>query len=230
MTLSNKNTNTKIKVKGKQKGNAKVWLESAAAALIAALALFAVMLQIEKNTLAGYEKGDVYIALADIPKGQTITEDNIGNYMLLKSIEKDIIPQNAVTDMAGIIGQTAAHEIEAGVLLTSGMFETYDSALSGMDNPVIAGIKADDLYQFTGGVLRAGDRIHIYNAEDDGNVKLKWSNVYVQQVFDSSGKVISAGDTENSAQRINIYMDKSDIEEFYTDIKSGSLRVVKLCE
>lgn len=35
-----------------------------------------------------------------------------------------------------------------------------------MEDPVIAGCKADDLYQIVGGVLRAGDRINIYQVDE----------------------------------------------------------------
>ena len=59
---------------------------------------------------------------------------------------------------------------------------------------------------------------------------LAWESVYVQQVFDISGKDIDAADRTTAAQRLNIYLDKKDIEAFYTGLAGGSLRVVKVCE
>lgn len=214
----------------KKLSNIRFWMWSAITAMIAAAAIFAVMLQIEKNMLSGYEKGDIYVAIAEIPKGQVLTEDNIGRYMSLQKADIQLIPDTAISDYGSLKGLSAKCDIEKGVLLTQGMFDTVNDAIKGINEPVIAGIKADDVYQFVGGVLRAGDHIHIYNTDELGNVKLKWSGVYVQQVFDSSGSAIGNEDTETAAQRLNIYIDKSDVENFYTELKSGSLRVVKVCE
>ena len=48
------------------------------AALVAAVAVFTVMLQLEKNVLTSYEKGTVYTAAVEIPRGQVITQENCG--------------------------------------------------------------------------------------------------------------------------------------------------------
>ena len=134
-------------------------------------------------------------------------------------------------------------DIAPGVLLTSEMFESMDEVLGEMQSPVIAGFKADDLYQVVGGVLRAGDRIHIYKLTDskaaeseedaiderDADAVLIWENIYVQEVFDQTGKRIASGDAVTAAQRINIYLDKADVEAFYAELASGALRVVKDC-
>jgi len=210
--------------------NVRFWTGCIITAMIAAAAVFAVMLQIEKNMLSGYEKGEIYIAVADIPKGQVLTEENMDKYVALQNVDIQLIPDTAISDCGILKGLSAKCGIEKGVLLTRGMFVSADEAAEGIDEPVIAGIKADDVYQFVGGVLRAGDHIHIYNTDESGNVRLKWSSIYVQQVFDGSGKSIKNDDTDTAAQRINIYIDKSDVENFYTELKTGSLRVVKVCE
>jgi hypothetical protein len=199
-------------------------------ALVAAIAVFVVMLKLEEKELSQYDKGDIYVASADISKGQLLDGDNIEKYIELKSVDVSLIPDTAVTDLEQIQDLYADCSIEKGVWLTSGMFDTVEEVTNGMSEPVIAGIKADDLYQVAGGVLRAGDRVHIYNTDENGNIITGWDDIYVQQVFDSSGKIISGADTESSAQRINIYINKSDVEEFYTGLKSGTLRVVKVCE
>ncbi len=198
--------------------NTGFWMGGVITAMIAAAAVFAVMLQIEKNTLSDYEKGDVYIATESIPKGQTMTEENIGGYIEVQKADIKLIPETAVTDLAGLNGMTANYNIDRGALLTYGMFDSVSEATEGMEEPVIAGIKAEDVYQLAGGMLRAGDRIHIYGADDLGVVQLKWSNVYVQQVSSGSGAIIKSGDSETVAQRINVYIDKSEVVGFYTEL------------
>lgn len=96
-----------------------------------------------------------------------------------------------------------------------------------LKEPVIAGFKADDLYQVVGGVLRAGDRIHIYRVSEEKETTLIWDNVYICQVFDQSGVSIESGNSTAAAQRINVYLDREDVEEFYSELALGTLRVVK---
>lgn len=213
------------------------------AALVAAVAVFAVMLQLEKSMLTKYERGQIYVAVKEIPKGQLITEENRMLYFEERLLDKTCIPESALCRPEQVNELAAVFDIAPGVLLTGEMFESMDEALGEMENPVIAGFKADDLYQVVGGVLRAGDRIHIYKITDskeadskadegdDVNVGavLIWENIYVQEVFDQTGKRIVNGDEATAAQRINIYLDKEDVEAFYAELASGTLRVVKDC-
>lgn len=198
-----------------------------AAALIAAVAVFVVMLQLEKSMLTKYEKGTVYVAAAEIPKGQLITAENMSLYFREKSLDKSCIPESALCSPEQVTGLAAVFDIEQGVLLAEGMFETLDDVLEEMKEPVVAGFKAEDLYQVAGGVLRAGDRIHIYSVSEEGKTELAWDNIYVQEVFDQSGIRIVNGDMVTAAQRINIYLDKKDVEAFYSELASGTLRVVR---
>lgn len=199
-----------------------------AAALIAAVAVFAVMLQLEKSTLTKYEKGTVYVAAVEIPKGQLVTSDNMSSYVREKSLDKSCIPESALCSPEQMTGLAAVFDIEPGVLLAEGMFETLDDVLAEMKEPVVAGFKAEDLYQVAGGVLRAGDRIHIYSLSEEGEAELVWDNIYVQEVFDQAGTRIGSGDMVTAAQRINVYLDKKDVEAFYSELASGTLRVVRV--
>lgn len=201
-----------------------------AAALIAAVAVFAVMLQLEKSTLTKYERGTVYAAAAEIPKGQLITAENMSLYFQEKSLDKSCIPESALRSPEQVTGLAAVFDIEQGVLLSEGMFETLDDILAGMREPVVAGFKAEDLYQVAGGVLRAGDRIHIYSVSEEGEVALVWNNVYVQEVFDQAGNRIVSGDMATAAQRVNIYLDKKDVAAFYSELAGGALRVVRILQ
>jgi len=206
------------------------WNGSIAAALIAAVAVFGVMLQMEKNVLTEYEKGNIYVAVKEIPEGLLITEENYSEYFEERQLDKSCIPATALSSMEEVTGLVPVAEIEQGVLLTKGMFEELNQILSDMQEPVIAGMKAEDLYQVAGGVLRSGDRIHIYSVDEEGDTKLVWENVFVQEAFDQAGNVIGNEDTQSAVQRMNVYLNKADVEVFYSELTSGTLRVVKVCE
>ncbi len=216
----------------KRPGNIRKWLlnGSMVVALIAAFVVFGVMLQIEKNVLADYEKGVIYTAVKDIPRGQLITSENCRDYFEEQELDKKCIPPTAISDSSRVTGLVAEADIEEGVLLTEGMFEQLNTITAAMEAPVIVGLKAEDLYQIVGGVLRAGDRIHIYSVDKEHGAKVIWKDVFVQQVFDNAGSCIQNGDREAAAQRINVYMESAEVERFYSELALGSLRIVKVCD
>lgn len=207
--------------KGRTKG--------AVAALVAALAVFVVMLQLEKNAIADYEKGEIYVSVTNIPKGQKITSDNVDQFMVRKEIDKTLISVAALTNPEQIQGYIAEVNIEEGVFLSQDMFLKEEEVLKELEEPVIAAFRSEDLYQVVGGVLRGGDRIHIYNVSEEKEATLTWENIYVESVYDQNGVRIGAGDNASCAARINVYLDKKDVELFYTNLAAGALRVVKVC-
>ena len=208
----------------------KAWMGAIVAAFVAAVGIFAVMLQIERKALSEYERGIVYVASGRIPKGEVITEVNCAKYLKQTELDQKLIPNTALMNPEQLVGLTARVAIDEGTLLTEGMFERQSEVLAQMENPVIASFKAEDLYQVVSGVLRASDRIHIYTVAEDGLASLIWKEVYVEQVFDSGGNAIAGDDTDSCAQRINVYLDAGDVEQFYTELARGALRVVKVCE
>lgn len=221
----------KIKLREMSKSTKnKIWNGSILAAFIAAAAVFIIMLQAEKKVLAEYEKITVCVTIDDLPKGESITEDNILNYVQTVEIDRKIVPDTAIKNMDEITGRIAVHRIEKGSVVTRGMLESEEQITGEMEEAVIAGFRAEDLYQAVGGVLRAGDRIHIYCIDKEETAKEKpvWKNLFVQQVFDQNGNAIDSGDTTTPAQRINVYMDNGKVDNFFTEIwqkdRSESLR------
>lgn len=205
----------------------KFWAGAAIAAFLAATAIYFALIQAEKNMLEGFEKGEVYLAKKDIPEGQMISESNLDEYFMVSAVDVKWIPETAIRDLTQVKELVAVAKIEKGVLLTTGMFQSVEEITLGMKEPVVAGFRAEDLYQVVGGILRSGDRIHVYASEEGLGTYLIWENIYVQQVFDSGGTVIESGDETTAAQRVNVFLDKEDVEAFYTRLEQGSLRVVK---
>lgn len=215
---------------------ARVWAISIIAAFAAAVAVFGVLVKLEKDVLGQYEKGKIYMAARRIPKGVVLTEENYEQYFAEKELDVKCIPDTALDCPEQVQGLVPRIDLEEGTLLTQGMFEPINEITGDMQEPVIAGFKAEDMYQVVGGVLRPGDRIHIYsvgereNEEEELSAKLIWTAVFVQEVFDQSGNRISGEDEKAVAQRVNVYLDKSEVERFYSELAAGSLRAVKMCE
>lgn len=213
----------------KQEGSKwyRIWMRCALLALVSSVSLFCVMLQMEKAALKDYEKGTVWVAAKEIPRGLMLDGDNFREYLEQRQIEKTMIPPAVITDKEVLAGMAAVYSIDPGTILTEGMFEQLPEVLNQLEAPVVAGFKVEDLYQMVGGVLRPGDRIHIFSLNEDGAVKLVWENLYVQQVFDNNGNSVETNDRTTAVSRINIYISKEDVEEFYAGLAAGSLRVVR---
>lgn len=198
------------------------------AALAASVIIYVVMLNVEKNALSDYEKGPVLTAVKEIPEGQVITAENAGEYVRAVEMDRKLISETAPASAEELAGLLALHGIAPGTILYREMFQPLDEITGAMEQPVIASFKAEDLYQVTGGILRTGDRIHIYTvAPENHDTQLVWQDVFVQQVFDSSGSAIMESDSTTAASRVNILIEKESVEAFYTSLASGSLRVVR---
>jgi hypothetical protein len=198
-------------------------------ALIAALIVYFVLLNAEKEALNDYAKGMILVAVQDIPKGQQITEENVSTYFTQKEIDKDLITDASLTSADQAIGLLAAVKLDKGTILSKNMFDQMNEVTSQMQAPVIAGLKADDLFEIVGGILRSSDRINIYiENEETGEVSLVWENVFVDQVFDSAGSAIPNDDSITAAQRINIILEKSSTEQFYSALAAGAIRITKV--
>ena len=50
---------------------------AALAALISAIIVYCIMLNVEKNALSVYEKGPILVTSKDVPRGLVLTEDNV---------------------------------------------------------------------------------------------------------------------------------------------------------
>ena len=197
------------------------------AALITAAGVFAVMTYLQRQALSDFEKREVYVAACVIPKGTVIDESNAGDYIVLKSVDAGSVPENASFTPELITGLSPLYDIGRGTLLTDAMFTSYESVISEMDDPVIAGFKADDLSKAVSGILCAGDRIDIYSADPKtGEAFLLCENVYVVSGHDGYGKPVPDG---GAAVMFNIYLESSDVDGFYEGLASGSLYAVKRC-
>lgn len=195
---------------------------------LAAGIVYTAMMQAEKKLLDSYEKGMVYVAKKRISKGDILNAALWEECVERRETDAAIVPSSAITG-APEEEMAALWSIEPGVILTGGMFEAIPDVVKDMKEPVLAGFRVEDIYQVVGGVLRAGDRIHIYRVDrEKEEAKLLWRDLYVQEVFDNNGGRIAGEDRSICAQRMNVYLDREDVEAFYRELSIGEIRVVKV--
>ena len=74
----------------------RIWNGSILAAFVAAMAVFVFLLQTEKRVLTEYEKEQVCVVTAAIPRGEKISAENAEQYMTVMEIDKRIVPETAL--------------------------------------------------------------------------------------------------------------------------------------
>ena len=125
----------------------RIWNGSMIAAFLAAIAVFVFLLQTEKKVLAEYEKQQVCVVAEEIPRGKKITEENVHQYVTVMEIDKRIVPETALEATESVIGKIPVCGIEKGTVLTTGLLQEAVEITGEMNEPVIAGFRAEDLYQ-----------------------------------------------------------------------------------
>lgn len=219
------------KERTKEKGSGMEKAGLIAVCLAMSVIVFLVLLSMERNMLAEYEKQAAVMVKRYIPSQTLITEDNADDYFEIRELEKAAVPDKGFHSLEELYGHIPLVSLDKGIIPTASLVGSREEILGTMQRPVMAGISAEDIYQVVGGILRKGDTINIYTVDQETKEALPvWKNVCIAQVFDSSGNEIPNDDTESIAQRLNIYMDEENIEQFYTELASGSLRVVKICD
>lgn len=218
-------------MKSKENRQKKVLPGIILAAFAAAVITYVVLLNVEKNALSAYEKAECWVLAQTLERGTEITEENLGRIFSRVQVDLQRIPQEVVTDPESLLDCQAAISIPQGSIVTAAMFVPPAEERAALEKPVIAGCKAEDLYQLVSGTLRSGDRIHIYTVDEElGDTYLIWDNVMVYQTFDSAGNLIPPQDTISAAARINVLLEEGNAELFYRELYQGSLRVVKVWE
>lgn len=200
-------------------------------AFVAAVATFLIMLQVEKNALSAYEKELVWCTNTELAKGVEITQQSLSQLFVQVEMDKSKVPGKVITEPEKLVGKQTAILVPQGAVLCESMFSDEEKYITSLYSPIVAGCKADDLFQMVSGVLRKGDLVHIYTVNEElGETYLLWENILVYQVFDSAGNVISSEDMSTPAARMNLLLEKGYAEQFYNEIQNGSLRVVKVWE
>lgn len=205
-----------------------IWLSTLALALLSAIVVYVLLLNIEKNLLTGYEKETIWAVKAEFPEGKKIVEDEMEVYFEQVEMDKKLIPLDVIREVKDYVGYTASIQLGKGTVICQTMFSDSVQISSDMESPVLVGCKAEDLSQVVSGTLRAGDIINIYTINEEGIARLIWREVMVYQTFDSAGNEIMGDDTDSTTLRVNLILEEEQIELFYTELAQGLFKVIKL--
>ncbi len=175
-------------------------------------------------------KGDndsVMTCVSGINKGTIITEDNIDDLFEPEGSGNLIIPSDAVKDRESIMGKAFKYNVSSGTVLAEGMLADADSIGVMLNNPVVAGIRATDISQFVGGIIRKGDYIDISVIDNNtGECINVMNSVYVAGAYNSDGTEIEDG--KGCAMLLNILIEKESESYLNSMLSLGTIRICRL--
>lgn len=200
-------------------------------AFLAAISIFVVLVSMERKMLADFEKEKVWVVAKPLLEGQRITEELAQQSLEQREIDKGAVSEDAILDLAGIIGKKVRIPLTKGMVIARSELIDVNEVEASMKEPVLVGVRVEDLYQVVGGVIREGDQIHIYSVEEEtGEVYIKWERLQVADTFDASGNRIEKWDNEKNATRFNVYLEKADVESFYEGLSARNMWAALACE
>ena len=106
-----KKKNKETNVSNEKKGVAMKLLGS----FLVAMALFGVLVGVEKNLLSDYEKVSVVLCKTDVPKGTKITKENVNQYFYDYEVDVALVNDTCIKDKKEVIG-TNPGDIVSGTI------------------------------------------------------------------------------------------------------------------
>lgn len=197
-------------------------------AFVAAAAVYAVMLKIEKEMLAGEKQVPVWVFKEEVESNRIVKEDEITSLVEAVSYPESLVPDKAIMEGESLPFGKAQCHLGKGTVLCEEMFCDVGPEVNRYREPVIATVEVADLMAAVGGILRKGDKINLYIFKEEQEIG-RYEEVLVENVFDASGMSIP-GEEIQPASRINVYLERDEVAEFYRIQQEAVVRSAKLVE
>lgn len=220
-----KKKNKEVNVSGKRKGAAMKLFGS----LLVALALFGVLIGVEKNIMSSYEKEAVVLCKAEVPKGTKITKENAGQYFYLYEVDAALVKEDCIRTKDSLYGTVATRTISPQEIVREGFCIEEASIYAGYKNPIECSVTADNPGDIVSGTIRRGDRVDIAVVNKDTLAyELIMKNVYVLDAFTTTGEKLGDANEGTAATMLTIVEDKDNYAKFCSAREIGNVVVTKL--
>jgi hypothetical protein len=221
--LKKKNKNTGIS-SGK-KGVAMKLLGS----FLVAVALFGVLVGVEKNLLSDYEKVSVILCKTDVPKGTKITKENVSQYFYDYEVDIALVNDTCIKDKNEVIDTVVEKSLSAHEILRKDDCTKEAEIYNRFSNPVEASITATNPGDIVSGTIRRGDYVDIAVVNKDTlEYDLILKKVYVVDAFTSTGEMVSENAEGTAATMLTVVEEKDNLAKFYSARETGNVIVTKL--
>ena len=198
--------------------------------LVFSVVIYFVLLGFETLLLQDRETVPVVTVSQDIPVGTILNETNVGSYVTVTEISKQLAFDGTFSSVEQISGITDV-EVKKGQILSKSEIRSLDEGYQDMEDAVEISLKAADLSNMVSGIIRGGDYVNLLylgtRVDGSAGILKQMDQVYVSDVFDSSCVRIPKSDTETAAAYINVIVSQETAEEISVAQAEGQLVISK---
>lgn len=196
---------------------------------LVAMALFGVLVGVEKNLLSDYEKVSVVLCKIDVPKGTKITKENVSQYFYDYEVDIALVNDTCIKDKNEVIDTVVEKSLSAHEILRKDDCTKEAEIYNKFSNPVEASITATNPGDIVSGTIRRGDYVDIAVVNKDTlEYDLMLKKVYVVDAFTSTGEKVSENAEGTAATMLTVVEEKDNLAKFYSARETGNVIVTKL--
>ena len=196
---------------------------------LVAVALFGVLVGVEKNLLNDYEKASVVLCKTDVPKGTKITKENVSQYFYDYEVDIALVNDTCIKDKNEVINTVVEKSLSAHEILRKDDCTKEAEIYNRFSNPVEASITATNPGDIVSGTIRRGDYVDIAVVNKDTlEYDLMLKKVYVVDAFTSTGEKVSGNAEGTAATMLTVVEEKDNLAKFYSARETGNVIVTKL--
>ncbi len=197
--------------------------------LVSAIVIFIALLYVESSILHPNGTGTVLLVKESIGENTVITNENIDTYVKEKeNVDGELLLEEGISNKKDLVNKIANREIKKGEIISNDKFTNKDDILSTIENPIEISIKANDISQLVGGILREGDLVNVSvidtTTKENDSVLI---NAYVDKTFSTDGTIIKRGDS-TPAISMNLIIDSKYESKVNSALANGSVRISKI--
>ena len=196
---------------------------------LVAVALFGVLVGVEKNLLSDYEKVSVVLCKIDVPKGTKITKENVSQYFYDYEVDIALVNDTCIKDKNEVIDTVVEKSLSAHEILRKDDCTKEAEIYNKFSNPVEASITATNPGDIVSGTIRRGDYVDIAVVNKDTlEYDLMLKKVYVVDAFTSTGEKVTENAEGTAATMLTVVEEKDNLAKFYSARETGNVIVTKL--
>lgn len=206
-------------------------IKTVSLSLVFGLLVFFCLLMIEEHMLKEYERTNLVVAIKEIEAGTEITKANIKNYFKVQSVDAALKSKYTFEKTSDIVGYFTEKQIHKNQIIIKDDLSNMEEKTKDITHPIEVSVSVQNFYDGVSGILRKGDEINVYayNRATE-HIDEVLQNVFITNSFDSSGALITEGDTTSVATAFTLIIEQEQEEKFYNAVADKSIMISRIKE
>ena len=201
-------------------------------ALFAGVVSIVIYMAMENKAQEAQLKTQVVVMKEGVAVNTLITADQVDDYFEVKSVELTAVPKSAYKSLSelpedGFYVENAMDKSQ--MVLKDDIAKTDEVMDKYKDGYEVTSFAAESFPGGVNGSLRKGDIVNLYALDPATELlTLMAENVYVANVYDSSGNKIS--ESEEIATSFTVYVTKDEVEQINLAVVYGGVQMYLIAE